>query len=190
MGALKDEISAFQREMRGKGPQQQDSNKWYKSSKSGTGDSSVSRTNEVFKPGKIYSFTYANPVRDDKIWDRTPVVLSLGRIDGYDVGINLNLLSSSKRLDFLDRVYTQYKKKIDRAVRLSGNDAVSQNEIKSMYYENIKRFLESSGYMNAFRRYISNRRTSTYVFGYQEWKRVATLEIGNISGGDISGAQI
>ena len=189
MGALKDEISAFQKEMGGRGPQEKDSKKWYKSSKSGTGDSSISRTNEVFKPGKIYSFTYANPVRDDKIWDRSPVVLSLGRVDGYDVGINLNLLSSAKRLDFLDRVYTQYKKSIDRSVKLSGTDAISQREIKSMYYENVKRFLEQSGYMKAFRRYISNRRTGTYVFGYQEWKRVATLEIGNFGNGDINSAQ-
>lgn len=189
MGALRDEIAAFQKEMGGRGPQQQDSKKWYSTAKSSTGDSSVSRTNEVFKPGKIYSFTYADPVRADKIWDRTPVVLSLGRIDGYDVGINLNLLSSAKRLDFLDRVYTQYKKSIDRSVRLSGTDAVSQREIKSMYYQNVKRFLEKSGYMTAFRRYISNRRTNTHVFGYQEWKRVVTLEIGNISSGDINGAQ-
>lgn len=189
MGKLREEIASYQKEMRGKGPVMQDSKSWFKSSKGSTGDSSISKTNEVFKPGKIYSFTYANPVRDDKIWDRSPVVLSLGRVDGYDVGINLNLLSSAKRLDFLDRVYTQYKKSIDRAVRLSGNDATSQGAIAYMNYQNVHKFLEKSGYMNAFRRYISNRRTNTYVFGYQEWKRVVSLEIGNFGNGDIIDAQ-
>jgi hypothetical protein len=187
MGKVKTEVQALVTKLKSKNAAVADTKRWFTSARNSSGDSSVRRDNGVFKPGKIYVFRYEKPIKD-KMWDRNPVVLSLGRVGGYDVGINLNHLDYNKRLDLLDRVYSQFEKSIERSIKTSGGDALSQNIITSMQYENIQRFIESSGYLKAFRRYITNKRTHSTIVGYTQWNRIALLDIIDIQGGDVNKA--
>ena len=185
---VKAEVSELISKMRGKSIAVKDTKNWFKNTRNSSGDTSVRRDSGVFKPGKIYVFRYESPVRDNKMWDRNPVVLSLGRVDGMDVGINLNYLPYAKRLDLLDRVYEQFRNVIERSIKNSGSDALSQNGIKSMQYENVQRFLKDSGYMKAFRRYHTNKRKKSTIIGYTEWNRAALLDIVDMAGGDVNKA--
>lgn len=188
MGKIKDDVNKLVKELRGKDVAIQNTRKWFKNTKASAGDTSVKSTSSPFKPGKIYVFRYEKPKDNTRLWDRNPVVLSLGTSDGLDVGINLNFLPYAKRLDLLDRVYEQYKSITDAHIKSGGTDAVSQKAIVQMTYENVNRFLEKSGYMSAFRRYVTNKRKNTAIIGYSMWNRAVLLEISDISSGDINKA--
>jgi len=182
------EVSALISKSKGKAIAVADTKRWFKKTRESAGDTSVRRDNGVFKPGKIYVFRYETPVNKGKMWDRNPVVLSLGRVDGLDVGINLNYLPYAKRLDLLDRVYEQFKGRIESSVSKAGSDALSQNQITSMQYENIHRFLEKSGYMKAFRRYHTGKRKKSTLIGFTKWNRAVLLDIVDMAGGDVNKA--
>jgi len=186
---VKREVSALITKSKGKDIAQEETKRWFKNTRDSAGDSSVRRDGSVFKPGKIYVFRYESPENPSKMWDRNPVVLSLGTVNGLDVGINLNYLSYAKRLDLLDRVYEQFKGRIERSVSKAGSDALTQDLIKSMQYENIHRFLEKSGYMKAFRRYQTNKRKKSTLIGFTQWNRAVLLDIIDMAGGDVKDAQ-
>ena len=185
---VRTEVSALVAKMKGQSIAVADTKIWFKNTRDSAGDTSVRRDNGVFKPGKIYVFRYESPERPGKMWDRNPVVLSLGRVDGLDVGINLNYLPYAKRLDLLDRVYEQFKGLIESNTKKAGSDALAQGMIKSMQYENIQRMLHDSGYMKAFRRYQTNKRRKSTIIGYTKWNRAVLLDIVDMAGGDVNKA--
>lgn len=188
MPQVKDEVSQLVAKMRGRDVAVEDTKRWYKTTKASAGDFTVKSTTESFKPGKIYVFRYENPVKQNKLWDRNPVVLSLGVDEGLDVGLNLNFFPYPKRLDLLDRVYDQYQGLIDRAIQLSAGDATSEQYLPQMRYDIIKRFLEKYDYMKAYRRYYTNKRTNSAVISYTVWNRAVLLDIADIADGDINKA--
>lgn len=188
MGKVKNDVGSLVKKLKSLKQAQYDTKRWFKNTRESNSDTSVIKTRQWFRPGKIYVFRYEVPLRDNKPWDRNPVVLSLGRVEGFDVGINLNFLPYSKRLDFLDRVYSQFEKKINKSIQLSGSNAMTQNQINEMYYYNIERFLKKSGYMNAYRRYRPGGRRFSTLISYTEWDRVALLDLIDMSDNNINKA--
>lgn len=182
------EVRSLVVKMKGKSIAIADTKKWFRTTRNSSGDTSVAKDSSTFVPGKIYVFRYETPINKNAMWDRNPVVLSLGRVDGFDVGINLNYLSYSKRLDLLDRVYEQFKGRIEQTVSKAGSDALRQGHINSMQYENVKRFLNDSGYMHAFRRYSTAKRKKSTIIGYTQWNRAVLLDIVDIVNGDVNKA--
>lgn len=189
MGKMKEEISQLVKKSKGLNEAKNDSEQWIKNTGNSTGNKSVARTSEVFKPGKIYTFRYENPINKDRTWDRNPTVLSLGRIDGLDIGINLNYLTYKQRLTLLDRVYDQYYNRIQDSIKKSGGNALMQSEILALNYDNIKRFLSKGSYVKACRRYITSKRKNTIVVSYSEWARIAVIDNSDFTNGDINQAQ-
>lgn len=185
---VREEVMSLIKKSKGRSIATANTKRWFKQMRTSTGDSSIVIYNGTFKPGKIYAFRYENPVNKDRIWDRNPVVLSLGRKDGFDIGINLNYLSYPKRLDLLDTVFRQFEKEIQRSIKTSGSDALSQMHIKSMTFSNMERILKDSGYMNAFRRYSTSKRKKTTLIGYTNWNRAVLLDIADITNGNIRDA--
>jgi len=185
---VKAEVSTLISKMKGRSIASADTKIWFKNTRNSAGDTSVRRDSSPFKPGKIYVFRYETTERKGKMWDRNPVVLSLGRVDGFDVGINLNYLTYNQRLDLLDRIYEQFKESIDRSIENSGGDAISQTPIESMQYENIQQMFQGSDYIKAFRRYDTSKRNKSTIIGFSKWNRVVLLDIVDIAGGDINKA--
>jgi len=185
---VKEEVKKLIQKMRGKDIAIADTKRWFIKTRASSGDTSVRMDSGIFKPGKIYAFRYEHPERMGKQWDRNPVVLSLGRVDGFDVGINLNYLPYAKRLDLLDRIHRQFQGRIERSIRNSGSDALSQDQIKMMQYQNIERFIKDYGYMKAFRRYKTNKRSKSTIIGFTAWNRAVLLDIIDMQNGDVNSA--
>ena len=100
MGQLSDEVKNFVQNARGLDNARMAADEWYKTVGKSSGDKSIQSTSGPFQPGKIYIFRYEHPVTMERLeqWDANPVVLSLGRVDGNDVGINLNYLPQKVKL--------------------------------------------------------------------------------------------
>jgi hypothetical protein len=189
MITLKSKISGYIKNLKGLNQARKSTEKWIRDAKDSTGDKSIIKTNELFKPGKIYIFRYEEPINKERMWDLNPTVLSLGRVDGLDIGINLNYLNYNQRVALLDSVYNQYINIIEDTIEKSGTNAKNQRSIPSMNYDNIKRFLEKSVYHKACRRYKHNKRKNTIVVGYNHWDKIAVINTSNFVNGDINKAQ-
>jgi hypothetical protein len=189
MVTLKSQISQYVKNLKGLNQAKNSTEAWLRDVKNSTGDNSIAKTNELFKPGKIYIFRYENPINKERMWDLNPTVLSLGRVDGLDIGINLNYLNYNQRVTLLDTVYNQYSNIIEDSIKNSGTNAKNQKSIPSMNYENIKKFLEKSTYQKACRRYMHSKRKNTIVVGYNHWDKIAVIDTSNFVNGDINKAQ-
>lgn len=185
MGKLRSEVRSLIQNMRGLKPAQEEARDWYLNTLKSTGDTSVRRTGEPFIPGKIYVFRYETPVTEDKLpwWDKNPVVLSLGRKDGKDIGINLNLLPHTVRLNILDRIHEQYEPLIDDTLNRNVINVSDQPGIISLNYNNAKRFLSRMGFTYAIRTYITTLRKNTGIVSYNEWRRVVLLDFIDVAKG-------
>lgn len=188
MGKLSQDINALIRESRGLDVAKNSVNSWFKNTSQSTGDKSVESTSSIFRAGKIYIFRYENPKTGDKLewWDRNPVVLSLGHKDGKDIGINLNLLPYSRKIQLLDKIYEQYLPKIERMIERGKGDATTEDGIADLTYEKLKPFLEKTGFGAAVRMYITGLRTNSKVISFTKWKNLALIDLNDIARGDIN----
>jgi hypothetical protein len=189
MITLKSKISDYVKGLKGLNQARNSTESWIRDAKNSTGDKSIARTNEIFKPGKIYIFRYENPLDKERMWDLNPTVLSLGRVDGLDIGINLNYLNYNQRVNLLSTVYDQYSNIIEDTIERFGTNALNQKSIPAMNYDNISRFLEKSQYSKACRKYFTSKRKNTIVVGYNHWDKVAVINTSNFMNGDINKAQ-
>lgn len=190
MGKLSQDISALIRESRGLDVAKNSANSWFKNTSLSTGDKSVESTSSIFKSGKIYIFRYESPKTKDKLewWDRNPMVLSLGRFEGKDIGINLNLIPYSRKLQLLDRIYEQYLPKIERMIERGKGDASTEDGIADFTFEKLKPFLEQTGFGAAVRLYVTGLRSNTKVISFSKWKNIALIDLNDIAGADINTA--
>lgn len=178
MGKLKDEVNNIIKNSRGLNNAQSNAHNWLKTSKS------VYNTNEIFKPGKIYIFRYENPLDKSKLWDMNPTVLSLGRTEGIDIGINLNFLNYTQRLFLLDKIYEQYFEHIQRSIKWSRGIPLKQAPILQLNYDNIKTQLSKTNYIKACRKYITSKRKNTKIISYNDWPRVAIINTASFNPND------
>lgn len=188
MGILKQQIDSLIKECRGLDIAKKDSFNWYKKVAMSNGDTSVTTVSGPFVPGKIYIFRYENPVTIHKLkwWDKNPLVLSLGRIDGKDIGINLNLLPYKFKIYLLDSIYEHYSSKIESNIKRGKGDAAIEPNLPQFNYDKIKFFLKKNGFNFAIRCYITSLRKNTRVISFSKWNKVALIDINNFSNIDVN----
>jgi hypothetical protein len=188
MSKLSTEVKNFVQNARGLDNARVAANEWFKTVGKSNGDKSIQSYSGPFKPGKIYVFRYEHPVTEEKLetWDANPVVLSLGRVDGLDVGINLNYLPQKAKLALLDKIYSNYGSKIEEAEAKNPGVAKSQKDILSMNQVQLERFVGNMGINYAIKRYVTNLRKSSKVVSAEGWKYLPLLNLSQFKpGGNV-----
>jgi len=139
---------------------------WYEN---GRGDRKVTEVNNIreqFRPGKIYSFEYRDPITKNLPWfDMHPVVLALDSKNKNDMGVNLNLLPIRMKEMLLDDVY----------------EAVSGRS-QRITYDGVKAYLDRYGFGFAIRQYIPSRKRSQAVVLNEAWPKIALANLIEING--------
>jgi hypothetical protein len=160
---------------------------WYVKAKQDSKNTTLVKTNEKFKRGKIYMFKYTKPknIENIKYWDANPVVLSMGQDEhGNDIGINLNFLPNTLRLKILDKIMESYSVNIRNAIRgKNKGNAKSQYQVININYSSLVKVLYKIGFNHSIRSYITNRKSQQFVLSYDSWPKVTFLNIKNINKG-------
>ena len=187
MGNLSTEIKNLVQNARGLDNARSVADQWFRSKGKSQKDTSIKSYAGPFQPGKIYIFRYEKPVSIERIkqWDLNPVVLSLGLVDGIDLGINLNYLPYKAKLAVLDQIYKNFESKIEEKEKRSPGNAKGQTAILSFNAETIKGFLSKAGLGYAMKRYVTNLRKSTRVVDVEGWKYIPLLNLAQIKKTDI-----
>jgi len=187
MTLLKDLIRKEIKEAGGQGKAIRDAEIWYIKAKRDSKDTTLVKTNERFKRGKIYMFKYVDPktIKNMKSWDANPVVLSMGQDDhGNDIGINLNFLPNQLRLKIMDKIMEAYAVNIKAAIRgRNKGNAKAQAQVIGLYYNNLVRVLSRVGFNHSVRTYITGRKSEQYVLSYDSWPKVTYLNVAEINKG-------
>lgn len=191
MAKLSDEVKNFVKNARGLDNARSAADEWFKTVGKSSGDKSIQSYGGPFQPGKIYIFRYENPVTKERLkqWDANPVVLSLGTVDGVDVGVNLNYLPQNVKLRVLDNIYKNFESKIDEQIAKAPGEAKKQKAILSFDANTIQSFLDKAGLGYAIKRYVTNLRKSTKVVSAEGWKYVPLLNLVQIKKTDIRKVQ-
>lgn len=179
MSKLSIEVKNFIQNARGLDNARVAANEWFKTVGKSAGDKSIQSYSGPFQPGKIYIFRYEHPVTEEKLerWDANPVVLSLGRVNGLDVGINLNYLPQKAKLSLLDKIYDSYGTKIEDAEAKNPGVAKDQGFILSMNQAQLERFVGNMGINYAIKRYVTNLRKHSKVVSAEGWKYLPLLNL-------------
>jgi hypothetical protein len=187
MGYIKDQVRILFSESGGYARAKSNATNWFMNALNARSAMDVKITRKRFEPGKIYVFKYDTPLTIDKLewWDRSPVVLALYSTDHTDIGINLNLLPAKFRQEMLDVIYEKLKSKIKRQITENSSNAIKQDGILELRYENIKTFLDKYGFGFAIRRYIPELKKNQSVVSYESWPKIAICEFAKIEGSTI-----
>jgi hypothetical protein len=179
MSSLSEEVKNFIQNARGLDNAKVAANEWFKTIGKSNGDTSIQSYAGPFQPGKIYVFRYEHPVTQDRLqyWDANPVVLSLGRVDGVDVGINLNYLPQKAKLQLLDRIYKSFGSRIEEAEAKKPGVAKQQKSILSLNQATLERFVGKMGINYAIKRYVTNLRKNSKVVSAEGWKYLPLLDL-------------
>ncbi len=191
MAKLSDEVKNFVKNARGLDNARSAADEWFKTVGKSSGDKSIQSYSGPFQPGKIYIFRYENPVTKESLkqWDANPVVLSLGTVDGTDVGVNLNYLPQNVKLQILDKIYKNFSSKIEEQVAKAPGEAKKQKPILSFNASTIQSFLDKAGLGYAIKRYVTNLRKNTKAVSAEGWKYVPLLNLVQIKKTDIRKVQ-
>jgi hypothetical protein len=139
---------------------------WYENGRNDRKITEVNSIRERFRPGKIYSFEYRDPITPNLPWfDEHPVVLALDSKNKNDMGVNLNLLPIRFKEELLDDVY----------------EAVSGHP-QRITYEGVKNYLDRYGFGFAIRQYIPGRKRNQAVVVHKAWPKIALANLIEING--------
>ena len=187
MSTLSTEIKNFVQNARGLDNARAAADEWFRSKGKSQKDTSIRVYAGPFQPGKIYVFRYEKPVSINRLeqWDANPVVLSLGVVDGVDVGINLNYLPYKAKLAVLDKIYKNFESKIEEKERKSPGNVKRQTGILSFNANTIQDFLKKAGLGYAIKRYVTNLRKNTRAVDAEGWKYIPLLNLVQIKKTDI-----
>jgi hypothetical protein len=119
-------------------------------------------------PGMIYTFIYREPdkikltIGAKEFIDVAPLVFCMNNEPGRFKGINLNMLPTGPRLDFLDSFYNTFKDFLEKTVDdLADNQKLAIN----------KRFLEyaKSGKGQEMLRLFNRKNGANFNYGYRSY---------------------
>lgn len=191
MAKFAEEVRNFVKNSRGLDNARTAADQWFRTVGKSNGDKSIQSYSGPFQPGKIYIFRYEHPVTEDRLeqWDANPVVLSLGRVDGNDVGINLNYLPEKVKLNVIDKIYKNYNSKIEEQIAKKPGQAKAQKPILSFNEDTIIKFLNDAGLGYAIKRYVTNLRKKTKVVSAEGWKYIPLLNLVQFKKTDIRKVQ-
>lgn len=138
--------------------------------------------------GKMYTFRYFTD--DEKFYDTSPIVLSLGMTNAYNqLGINLHYIPYTIRIKFINEILTSFSGVIDTWYKFIDKPN-KQQYIKEFTYD----LLESSlgrkyNIKYAIRQYRMDRMRNPKLIGYADWYIGVVNDDNFFFGGDINEAQ-
>ncbi len=139
---------------------------WYENGRNDRKVNEVKSIRERFRPGKIYSFEYTDPITKNLPWfDMHPVVLALDSKNNNDMGVNLNLLPVRFKEELLDDVW----------------EAVAGRPMR-ITYDGVKNYLDRYGFGFAIRQYIPARKANQAVIEHVAWPKIALANLIEING--------
>ena len=166
MGYVRSEIRKLITEHGSKKAARSFADNWYENGRNDRKVSEVVSIREQFRPGKIYSFEYRDPITENLPWfDEHPVVLALDSKNKNDLGVNLNLLPIRIKEMLLDDIY----------------EAVSGRP-QRITYDGVKNYLDRYGFGFAIRQYIPSRKRSQAVIQHESWPKIALANLIEING--------
>jgi len=191
MGKFSDEVKNFIQNARGLDNARIAADEWYRTVGKSNGDKAIQSYSGPFQPGKIYIFRYEHPKTMERLeqWDANPVVISLGRVDGLDLGININYLPQNVKLRVIDKIYKNFQSKIEEQETKKPAQAKKQKPIISFNEDTIIKFISDAGLGYAIKRYVTNLRKGTKVVSAEGWKYVPLLNLAQIKKTDIRKVQ-
>jgi hypothetical protein len=178
------EIQNFVKNSRGLSNAKLEANKWFLSKTKTGGETEVQKDNRIFMPGKIYIFKYKSDKKKagvDSMGQEGPlyiaVVLSIGHVEGHDVGIDLNYIPDKQKLAILSVLYKNFKNEITSAEKINPGVAKTQRPIKDFTEDSLMKFAGRYGIGYAIRRYETKLRKDTYILAYETWKYLPLLSL-------------
>jgi hypothetical protein len=182
MGYVKSEIKKMVKEHGSKKAARSFADSWYESSRKSRKLDEVTSVREQFKPGKIYSFEYRDPITKDLPWfDMHPVVLALDSNNSNDLGVNLNLLPIRVKEQMLDDLYESLKGQKNSS---NGRKAANDRPLRKTY-DGIKAYLDRFGFGFAIRQYKPERNRNQAVITYKSWPKIALANLIELNGASI-----
>lgn len=186
MGYVKSRIKELSKEAGSKKRARDAAESWYRSSVNSRQIKEAVYTGDRFVPGKIYAFNYS-PITPDLEWyDRRPVVLAIERVDGNDLGINLNLLPVDVKERLLDELYERMGGQIRNATTGSKYYDASRQTGLRITYEGMKSYLKNLGCDFAIRQYKPERKTRQAMVSYTKWPEIALCDFISLNGSTIA----
>lgn len=186
MDYVKREILKLIKEHNGKKNARLEAEKWFQDALNSRKDNTVEKYSKPFQVGKIYVFEYTNPLTQETLewWDKHPVVLALPPInETTDCGINLNLLPTKFKEDFLDNFYKRFGPSIHSAESGAKKDsAIKQMPLRMLRYETVVKYLDQFGFGFAVRRYKVTRKKNQAVVSYESWPKIALCDFIKLNG--------
>jgi len=182
MGYVKSEIRKMVKEHGSKKAARSFADSWYEDSRRSRRLNEVTRVREQFRPGKIYTFEYRDPITKDLPWfDMHPVVLALDSKNSNDMGVNLNLLPIRVKEQMLDDLYESLKNQMQGA---EGRNAANDRPLR-ITYDGVKAYLDRFGFGFAIRQYKPERKRKQAVITYKSWPKIALANLIEINGASI-----
>ena len=179
MAYIKEEIKKLIKG-KGRGKASKEVTSWFYDSLKDRKEKSVLSIRSRFVPGKMYVFEYSPITKDLPWYDENPVVLALDPYDGDDIGINITMLPTKFREQFLDEIYDRYQSTITRASKT--DNAKDQRGLLTFSYAGAKKYLEAYGYDFAIRRYKPSQKSNQAVVAYKDWCKIALCDFNSLSG--------
>lgn len=190
MGYVKREIGRLSRSAGGKKKARRLAEDWYDDSLKSRRITEVVATRQRFLPGKIYTFEY-DPITENLPWfDQNPVVLAIERVDGNDLGINLNLLPVRIKEQLLDDLYTRLEGQIKNASSGNRFNNAQQQRPLRITYSGMKAYLKRYGFDFAIRQYKPNRKFRQAVVSYENWPQIALCDFIALNGATVRGIRL
>lgn len=189
MDYIKKEIRKLTKENGGKKAARAVCEQWYSDALSSRKNKTVEKEVRPFEVGKIYVFEYINPLGKETLdwWDKHPIVLALPPIDkDTDCGINLNLLPTKFKEDFLDNFYKAYHAQINSSTSGGKKDsAIKQTPLRNLRYEYMQKYLDKYGFGFAIRRYKVKRKRHQAVVAFESWPKIALCDFIKLEGASV-----
>lgn len=133
------------------------------------------------EPGKIYVFKYLPLYKNElDYWDKHPIVLALGNVQGANgkicMGLNISWYPPDARKYIVEQIRKMYAASYKAAILQNGNKAIAQKSVTLDLYA-LKTALDSLGFSFAIRQYIPSRMQSPKVcICYEDWDKAVKLD--------------
>lgn len=133
------------------------------------------------QPGKIYVFKYIPLYKNElDFWDKHPIVLALGNVQGVSgkicLGLNISWYPPDARKYIVEQIRKMYKPAYQSAIKKSSLKANEQTPVYLDLYS-LKTMLDQFGLSYAIRQYIPNNMQAPKVcICYEDWDKAIKLD--------------
>lgn len=159
---------------------------WYETTLADKEDTAVEPFSDgEFTQGKMFKFRY-DPITKNKLsyWDRSPMIIALGKSDNgkYELGLNLNFLPKEVRYWMVGEIFNVYKQDIVAAADGKYYRRAYEQEQVQIDYELLHKNLGSWGLDFALRQYSIGNTQELSVVCYEDWVKMVMCNWNDYDG--------